>query len=211
MIRVLIADDHPVVRSGLEKILSKDPGIEVVGEAANGREVMEFVRTGGCDVLVLDITMPDRNGLEILEQLRREKHRFGILILSIHKEDLYAMKAFRAGASGYLTKESAPTELITAVTRIASGGKYVSPLFAERMALKIDRTLAEKAPHETLSDRELQVMRMIASGLAPKAIAEKVCLSVKTVNSYRMRILDKMNMKTNAELVRYALENNLIE
>ncbi len=211
MIRVLIADDHPIVRSGLEKVLSKEPEIVVVGEAANAREVTEFVQTKDCDVIILDITMPDKSGLEILEQFKREKRRIAVLILSMHKEDVYAMKAYRAGASGYLTKESAATELIKAVKKIASGGKYVSLHFAEKMASKIDRTLDGEAPHERLSSRELEVMLMIASGLTPKAIAEKACLSVRTVNSYRMRILEKMDMKTNAEIIRYLLENRLIE
>lgn len=210
MIRVIIADDHPVVRSGLEKILSKDPEIVVVGEAGSGHEVMELVRTKECDVLVLDITMPDKNGLEILDQLGREKRSCPVLILSIHKEELYALKAFRIGASGYMTKESAPAELLSAVRKIASGGKYVSQGFAEKMASKIDKTIEKNVPHETLSDREFEVMCMIATGLTPKAIAERACLSVKTVNSYRMRVLEKMDMKTNAELVRYALENKLI-
>lgn len=211
MIRVLIADDHPIVRSGVEKILSKEPEIEVVGEAENAREVVEFVRTSECDVIILDITMPDRSGLEILEQFKRERRKPAVLILSMHKEELYALKAYRAGASGYLTKESATTELIRAVKKIASGGKYVSPLFAERMASMIDRTLDGQPPHERLSDREFQVLLMIAAGLTPKAIADKECLSVRTVNSYRARVLEKLNMKTNAELVRYVLENKLMD
>lgn len=211
MIKVLIADDHPVVRSGIEKILSKEPEIVVVGEAENAHEVMEFVRTKECDVIILDITMPDKSGLEILDQFKRERRKLAVLVLSMHKEDLYAMKAYRAGASGYLTKESAPTELIKAVKRIASGGKYVSPLFAEKMASKLDKSRGGDVPHERLSDREFQIMRMIAAGFTPKAIADKVCLSVRTVNSYRMRILEKMDMKTNAEIVRYALENKLID
>lgn len=211
MIRVLIADDHPVVRSGLEKILSKEPEIVVVGEAENAHEVMEFIRVAECDVVVLDITMPDKSGLEVLEQLKRERRKLAVLILSMHKEDLYALQAYRAGAAGYLTKESAPTELIKAIKRIASGGKYVSPLFAEKMASKIDKTLGGAAPHERLSEREFQVLCMIASGLTPKAIADKACLSVRTVNSYRMRVLEKMDMKTNAELIRYVLENHLLD
>jgi two-component system, NarL family, invasion response regulator UvrY len=211
MIRVLIADDHPIVRSGLEKVLSKEPEIVVVGEAANGREVLEFVRSKECDVIILDITMPDKRGLEILEQLKRERRKAEVLILSMHKEDVYALKAYRAGASGYLTKESAATELIRAVKKIASGGKYVSLHFAEKMASSIDRTRDGEAPHERLSSREFEMMLMIASGLTPRAIADKACLSVRTVNSYRMRILEKMGMKTNAELVRYALENKLLE
>ena len=211
MIRVLIADDHPVVRSGLEMILSKDPNIVVVGAVANGRRVIDFLRSNPCDVLVLDITMPGMSGLEVIGQLKREKKEIRVLILSMHKEEMYALAAFKAGAAGYLTKECAPAELITAVKKIASGGKYVSPFFAEKMAFEIGRIPAGKAPHETLTSREFQVMRMIAEGLKPKNIAGELYLSVKTINSYRIRILEKMNIKTNAELTRYALENKLIE
>lgn len=211
MIRVLIADDHPVVRSGLQKILSREPEIGTVDEAQNGAEALELARTGRYDVLVLDITMPDKSGLEIAEQLKREGRKPAILFLSIHKEELFALKAFKVGAAGYLTKESVPTELVLAVKKVASGGKYVSPHFAETIVTQIDKTLAAKPPHETLSTRELEIMLMIASGLQPKAIANKLFLSVKTINEYRMRILAKMNMKTNAELIRYCLENRLIQ
>ena len=211
MIKVLIADDHPVVRTGLAMILSKDPNIAVVGAVGNGRRVIDFLRSNPCDVLVLDITMPGMSGLEVIGQLRREKKEVSVLILSMHKEEMYALAAFKAGAAGYLTKECAPNELITAVKKIASGGNYLSLFLAEKMAFEISRIRAGKAPHETLTSREFQVMRMIAAGLKPKNIAGELCLSVKTINSYRIRILEKMNIKTNAELTRYALENKLIE
>lgn len=211
MIKVLIADDHPVVRTGLAMILSKDPNIAVVGAVGNGRRVIDFLRSNPCDVLVLDITMPGMSGLEVIGQLRREKKEVRVLILSMHKEEMYALAAFKAGAAGYLTKECAPNELITAVKKIASGGNYLSLFLAEKMAFEIGRIPAGKAPHETLTSREFQVMRMIAAGLKPKNIAGELCLSVKTINSYRIRILEKMNIKTNAELTRYALENKLIE
>jgi DNA-binding NarL/FixJ family response regulator len=211
MIRVLIADDHPVVRSGLEMILSKDPNTTVIGAVENGRHAIAFLRSNPCDVLVLDIAMPGMCGLEVIGQLKREKKEVGVLILSMHKEETYASAAFKAGAAGYLTKECAPAELVTAVKKIASGGKYVSAFFAEKLAFDIVRRPAGKAPHEMLTGRELQVMRMIATGLMPKNIAGELCISVKTINSHRTRILEKMNMKTNAELIRYALENKLIE
>jgi DNA-binding NarL/FixJ family response regulator len=211
MIRVLIADDHPVVRTGLAMILSKDPKIVVVGAVKNGRHVIDYLRSNPCDVLVLDIAMPGMSGLEVMGQLKRGKKEVRVLILSIHKEEMYASAAFKAGAAGYLTKECAPDELITAVKKIASGGNYVSLFLAEKMAFEIGRMRAGKAPHETLTGREFQVMRMIAAGLTPKKIAGELYLSVKTINSYRIRILEKMNIKTNAELIRYALENKLIE
>ena len=211
MIRVLIADDHPVVRTGLAMILSKDPNIVVVGKVGNGRRVIDFLRSNPCDVLVLDITMPGMTGLEVIGQLKREKKEARALILSMHKEEMYAFAAFKAGAAGYLTKECAPNELITAVKKIASGGNYLSLFLAEKMAFEIGRIPAGKAPHETLTSREFQVMRMIAVGLTPKNIAGELYLSVKTINSYRIRILEKLNIKTNAELTRYALENKLIE
>lgn len=211
MIRVLIADDHPVVRSGLEMILSKDPNITVVGAVGNGRYVVDFLDSNPCDVLVLDITMPGMNGLEVMEQLKREKNKVRVLVLSMHKEEIYALAAFKAGAAGYLIKECAPIDLTEAVKKAASGGKYVSSRSAEKMAFEIGRRAAEKTPHETLTSREFQVMRMIATGVTPKSIAGELYVSVKTINSHRIRILEKMNMKTNAELTRYALENRLIE
>jgi len=211
MIKVLIADDHPVVTSGLEMILSKEPDIAVVGAVTNGGRVIDFLRSNPCDVLVLDIAMPGMSGLEVIGQLKREKKKVRVLILSMHKEEMYASAAFKAGAAGYLTKECAPTELITAVKKIASGGNYVSLFLAEKIVFQSGRTPAEKAPHETLTSREFQVMRMIAAGLTPKHIAGELFLSVKTINSYRIRILEKMHIKTNAELIRYALENKLIE
>jgi DNA-binding NarL/FixJ family response regulator len=183
----------------------------VVGAVGNGRHVIDFLRSNPCDVLVLDITMPGMSGLDVIGQLKREKKEIRVLILSMHKEEMYALAAFKAGAAGYLTKGCAPAELITAIKKIASGGNYVSAFFAEKMAFEIGRIPAGKAPHETLTGREFQVMRMIAAGLTPKKIAGELYLSVKTINSYRIRILEKMHIKTNAELIRYALENKLIE
>ena len=211
MIRVLIADDHPVVRSGLEMILSKDPNITVVGAVENGHRVIDFLRSNPCDVMVLDIAMPGMSGFDVIEQLKREEIVVRVLILSMHKEGIYASAAFGAGAAGYLTKECAPTELVAAVKKIAADGTYVSLSLAEKMIFDAGKILAGKAPHETLTSRECQVMRMIAAGVAPKNIARELYVSVKTINSHRISILEKMNMKTNAELTRYALENKLIE
>lgn len=211
MIRVLIGDDHPIVRVGLEKILSEDADIVVTGSADNAHEVMKLLENGKCDVLVLDIMLPDISGLEILERLKQRRQKPPILILSLHKEGIYALRAFKMGASGYLTKESTSTELISAIRKIAAGGKYVSPLLADFVVDSLGREANQQARHEKLSFRELQVMKMIASGLAPRSIADKLCLSVKTINAYRTRILEKMGFTCNAQLVRYAVENKLIE
>ncbi len=200
MTRILIADDHPIVRQGLQKILSGNAGFHVAGEATNGREVV-----------ILDITMPDRNGLDVLEQIRRERPETAVLILSVHREDLYAKRAFELGAAGYMTKESVPEELTKAIRTIASGRKYVSPSVGELLASDVERGRTEKTPHETLSTREFEIMCLIAVGETPKSISRKLFLSTKTVNSYRDRILEKMGMKTNAEITRYAVLNGLIE
>lgn len=211
MIRILIADDHPILRQGIVKILSGAPEFIVVGEAQNAKEVIEFIRKDTCDIIILDITMPDRNGLDVLEQIKRERPDTGVLILSVHKEDIYARQAFKSGASGYMTKESAPDELINAVRIISSGRKYVSSAFAEKLLFDTEQKSDERPLHERLSNRELQIMLMIARGETPKSIAEKLFISVKTVNTYRDRILDRMAMKTNADITRYAVLNKLIE
>ncbi|MBZ0154830.1 MAG: response regulator transcription factor [Alphaproteobacteria bacterium] len=210
MIRILIADDHPIVRLGWGKIISKDAGIIVAGEAENAREVKDFLRQKGCDVVVLDISMPDMNGLELLEQLKREYPRLPVIILSMHPEEQYAMRAFKLGASGYITKQSAPEELVKAIKKVASGKKYVSQSFAENLLCSFEGKAAQPL-HEKLSIREFQVMLMIASGGKPKEIAQHLCISVKTVNSYRARIFDKVRVRSTAELTRYALENNLLD
>lgn len=211
MIRVLIADDHPVVRAGLEKILSKEPDFALVGSSENGRGVLTLLRSLVCDVLVLDITLPDMSGLEVLEQLKRERRKVAVLVLSVHKEEMYIIRAFKMGAAGYMTKESASAELVKAIRKIAAGGKYLSPLISENTVLGLNRDYTSRPQHEALSDREFTVMSMIVAGIKPKSIAEELNLSVKTINSYRSRILEKMNIKTNADLVRYAVRNNLLE
>jgi DNA-binding NarL/FixJ family response regulator len=210
MIRVLIADDHAVVRQGLKQILGDMPDMTVVGEATNGHEVLEKARAVEWDVMVLDIAMPGRSGFDILLELRAEKPDQPILVLSMHAEDQYALRVLKAGAAGYLTKESVPEELIQAIRKVVSGGKYVSPRLAEKLAFAIGAP-SDRAPHEALSDREFQVMRLIAFGKTVTQIAEELSLSVKTVSTYRTRILQKMNLKTNADLIHYALQHRLIE
>ena len=210
MIKVLIADDHPIVRQGLRQILADMPDMEVAGEAATAQETLDQVRVGGWDVLVLDITMPDRSGFDILKELKLEQPQLPVLVLSIHAEDQLAVRVLKAGASGYLTKENAPNELVKAICKVVSGGKYISPALAESLAFGLEAD-STRPPHETLSDREFQVAQMIASGKTLAEIAQELSLSAKTVSTYRTRLLEKMNLTTNAEIIRYALENGLIE
>ncbi len=210
MIRVLIADDHPIVRQGLRQILSEISDMAVAGEAVNGQEALDQVRAGGWDVLVLDITMPDRSGLDILRELKHQQPDLPVLVLSIHAEEQFAVRLLKAGASGYLTKENAPDELVKAIRKVVDGGKYISQSLAESLAFSLD--VASDGPrHETLSDREFQVLQLVASGKTLTEIAEELSLSAKTVSTYRSRLLEKMNLKTNAEIVRYAIENRLVE
>jgi DNA-binding NarL/FixJ family response regulator len=208
-IRILIADDHPIVRAGFKQILSETPDMQVTDEAGNGQETMACVRKKKLDVVLLDISMPGRSGLEVLKELKDEKPKLPVLILSMYPEEQYAIRALRAGASGYLTKASAPNELISAIRKVAEGGKYVSATLGERLTefLGTDMT---RPLHELLSDREYQVMLMIASGRTVSSIAEELCLSVKTISTYRTHILEKMRMKNNAEITFYAVRNGLV-
>ena len=210
MIRILIADDHQIVREGLKQILAETSDMAVVAEASNGQEVLIRLDKNTVDVVMLDISMPGRSGLDILKQLRSDYPKLPVLILSMYSEEQYAMRALRAGASGYLTKDSAPEELIDAIRKIFSGKKYVSASLAEKLAVYLDEG-QEKPLHQALSDREYQVMCMIASGKAVKEIASNLNLSVKTISTYRSRILDKMRMKSNASLTHYAIHNQLID
>lgn len=210
MIKVLIADDHPIVRQGLRQILSGIPDMAVTGEAVNGQEALNQVRAGGWDVLVLDITMPDHSGLDILKELKLEQPDLPVLVLSIHGEEQFAVRVLKAGASGYLTKENAPAELIEAIRKVVGGGKYISRSLAETLAFGLG-TDSRRLRHETLSDREFQVMQLMARGKTLAEIAESLSLSPKTISTYRSRLLEKMNLKTNAEIIRYAIENGLLE
>ena len=212
MIRVLIADDHAVVRQGLKQILGDTPEMVVAGEATNGQEVLDKVRAEAWDVVVLDISLPDRSGLDILKELQSERPKLPVLVLSMYSEDQFAVRVLKAGARGYLTKDSAPDELVKAIRKVVGGGTYVSGFLAEKLAMEIGiGTDSSKLPHETLSDREFQVLRLIAAGKSVKEIAAELYLSVKTVSTYRARLLQKMNLETNAELIHYAIQNRLID
>lgn len=210
MIRALVADDHAVVRRGITEVLHEASDIAVHGEARCGQEALDKVRGGEWDVVLLDLNLPDRNGLDILRDLKRERPRIPVLILTICSEDQFAVRALRAGASGYLTKESAPEELVQAVHKVVSGGRYVSPKLAERLALMMAPD-SDQPPHEQLSDREDQVFRALASGRTVSQVAEDLHLSAKTISTYRTRILEKMGLRTNAELTVYAVRNRLVE
>jgi len=209
MINILIADDHSIVREGLKQILAEVPDMAVTDEAACGEEALSKVLKNDYDVIVLDISMPDRGGLDVLRQIKIHKPKQHVLILSMYPEEQYAIRTLRAGALGYLTKESAPDELISAIKRVAKGMKYVSSHLAEEIASSLDFD-AEKPVQERLSDREFQVMCLIASGKKVKDIAYELCLNTKTVSTYRLRLLEKMKMKSNAELTYFAIKNQLV-
>ncbi|OPY84413.1 MAG: Response regulator UvrY [Syntrophus sp. PtaU1.Bin208] len=209
MIKILVADDHTIVREGLKQIVGEVDDMMVADEAGNGQEALAKIREGHYDVVLLDISMPGRSGLEILKDIRAERPKLPVLILSMHSEEQYAVRALRAGASGYLTKASAPDELIGAIRKVSRGRKYVTASLAEKLALELDAD-TQKPPHEMLSDREYQVMLMLAAGKSVTEIADELCLSVKTISTYRSRVLEKMNMKKNAELTLYAVQNHLV-
>src|SRR4030042_4400595 len=210
MIRLLIADDHAIIRQGLKQILTDTPDIVVTDEASNGKEALNQALKKDYDVVVLDITMPDRSGLDVLKELKSRKPNLKVLILSMHPEEQYAIRALRAGASGYLTKDSVPDELIAAIRRAVLGRKYVSSSLAEKLAVELE-TGAERLLHQALSDREYEIMLMIAAGKRITEIPGELFLSVKTVGTNRSRVLRKMRMKNNAELTRYSLESRLLD
>lgn len=210
MIKILVVDDHTIVREGLKKILVDTPDIVVADEASNGEEVTKKVWNNDYDLVLLDISLPGRNGLDVLKQLKCTNPEVPILILSMHPEEQYAVRSLRAGASGYLTKQSAPDELIDAIRKVAQGRKYITPSLAEKLAFEL-AVDARKLPHETLSDREYQVMCMIGSGKTVKEIAEELTLSVRTISTHRAHILNKMKMKNNAQLTYYAIKNALVD
>ena len=207
--RVLIADDHTIDREGIKQILAEMPEVTVTDEARNGHEVLQNAWDHDYDIVLLDISMPGRSGLDILKQLKSNKPALKILILSMHPEEQYAIRAFKAGAFGYLTKESSPNELIEAIRKVSIGKKYVSSSLAETLASHLEAK-SEKPLHDSLSDREYEVMCMIASGKTVKEIAADLSLSVKTISTYRSRILEKMGMKNSAQLTHYTIQNRLV-
>lgn len=209
MIRVLVADDHTIVREGLKQILSDTPDIEVAGEAANAKEVISKVSDNDYDLVLLDISFPGRSGIDILKQLKCLKPKLPILILSMYPEEQYAVRSLKAGASGYVTKESASDELINAIRQVTKGKKYITTSLAERLVFELEKDY-EDQPHEVLSDREYQVMCLIASGKTVTEIAEALSLSVKTISTHRSRILQKMAMHNNAQLTHYAITHGLV-
>mgnify|MGYP002622514776 FL=1 len=209
-LRILIADDHAIVRQGLRQILSETDDMEVAGEAANGVQVVQMAREQAWDVVLMDVSMPDRNGIDALKLIRKELPRLPVLILSMYPEEQYAVRALRAGAAGYLSKQSAPEQLVVAIRQVANGKKYVSEAVAEALANAVAEDF-ERPLHEKLSDPEFQTLRMIASGRTPGQIAETLNISVKTVSVYRTRLLEKMNMRNNAELTHYGVRHNLVE
>ena len=209
-IRVFIADDHAIVREGLKQILAESPDVIVAGEADNGLDAIKLFRKAKCHVILLDISMPDRSGIDVLKQVKKENPDIAVLMLSMHREDQYAIRSLKAGAAGYLTKQSAPRELVTAIRQVAAGQKYVSAALAQELASAIGDD-HDTPLHDTLSDREYQTLTMIASGKTVSAIAEELSLSVKTISEYRARLLIKMKLKNSAELTHYAIKNRLIE
>ncbi|KIF81407.1 response regulator [Noviherbaspirillum autotrophicum] len=209
-IKVLIADDHAIVREGLKQILADTRDMVVAGAAENGNDAVKLVRSVDAHILLLDISMPDKNGIEVLKLIKKEAPGLAVLVLSMHREDQYAIRSLKAGAAGYLNKQSAPAELVDAIRQVASGRKYISPALAQELANQIgdDRNVP---PHETLSDREYQTLIMIASGKTVSDIALELSLSVKTISMYRTRLLQKMKLRHNAELTHYAIKNHLVE
>lgn len=210
MIRVMVADDHPVVRAGIKAILARDEEILVVDEASTAQEALEKARRGVCDVLTLDLNMPGRQGLDLLPQLHKEAPKVRVLVMSVHPEEEYAERCLRAGAAGYLSKARAPDDLVRAVVKVAGGGLFVSASLGEWLASKLGSE-GSRAPHECLSDREYLVLRRLASGNSCKEIADELSLSVKTVSTYRTRLLAKMGMRKNSELIRYGIEHHFSE
>ncbi len=210
MIRIVVADDHTIVREGLKQLLGAQGGFEIVGEAQDGHEVLKRVRELEFDVLLMDMSMPGKSGVELIKQVRAEKPKLRILVLTMHEEHQYAVRAIRAGASGYLTKEGASAQLVTAIRKVAGGGAYISSAVAEQLALNAMPD-AKGPPHAALSDREFQVFRMIAEGKSVSDIAGRLNLSVKTVSTHKANLMQKMNISTTGEIIRYAIAHNLVE
>ena len=210
MIKILIADDHAIVREGLKQIVAEETDMKVTGEAANASELFELLDGDSWEIVVLDINMPGKSGLEALKEMKTKNIKVPVLILSMFSEDQYGLRAIKAGAAGYLKKVSAPTELVSAIRKIVGGGKYISPTLAEKLADNFDSN-NKKSLHQNLSDREYQIMCFISLGKSAEEIAEELAISIHTVYSYRNRILEKMHLKSNVELTQYAIQNKLIE
>ena len=210
MIKILIADDHAIVREGLKQIVAEETDMKVTGEAANASELFELLDEDSWEIVVLDINMPGKSGLEALKEMKTKNIKVPVLILSMFSEDQYGLRAIKAGAAGYLKKVSAPTELVSAIRKIVGGGKYISPTLAEKLADNFDSN-NKKSLHQNLSDREYQIMCFISLGKSAEEIAEELTISIHTVYSYRNRILEKMHLKSNVELTQYAIQNKLIE
>jgi two-component system, NarL family, invasion response regulator UvrY len=209
-LRILLCDDHPILREGLKNILLKEPDVRVVEEAGSAAEMFKKLRGSRFDAIILDISLPDANGLDVLKNLQAQGNRSCVLVLSMHPEEQYAMRALKAGAAGYLQKESAPSELVQAVRKIARGGKYVSAFLAEKLAFDMQGA-SEKQPHELLSDREYQVLCLLSSGKGIKEVAQELGLSAPTISTYRARVMTKLGLSSTVDLVRYALAHNLVE
>ncbi len=210
MIHILIADDHAIVRQGLKQILADAADLVVTGEAENGLEALRMLREQPYDMLLLDIAMPGKSGVEVLKQIKQELPKLPVLILSMYPEEQYAVRLIKAGAAGYLTKESAPEQLVKAIRTVAQGKRFINASVAELLANELERD-SDQPPHQALSDREFQILRLLASGKTVSEIADALALSVKTISTYRVRLLEKMQLKNNAELTHYAIRNQLVE
>lgn len=208
MIKVLIVDDHPLIRDGIKQILATETDMVVAGEARSASELMEKLKKEKFNLVILDISLPDGNGLDVLKKLKREYSNLPVLVLSMHQEEEYAIRTLKSGAAGYIVKETASSQLVGAIRKVASGGKHISPALAEQLADCMEEGFNE-TPHQTLSDRELQILLMIGSGKTPTEIAKTLCLSIKTISTYRARILEKMRMENNSQLMHYVLKHNL--
>lgn len=209
--RALIVDDHDIIRRGLQQVLEDSFEDIVIGEAKNAEEALELIRSKNWDVVILDITMPGRSGLDAIKEIKKDRPNLPVLVLSIHSEEQFATRVLKAGASGYMNKEAATGELVNAINKVRFGGRYVSEKFAEKLALDLGRETDGRLPHQRLSDREYEVLLLIASGFTISEIAVKLSLSVKTISTYRARILEKTGLKSNAGLIRYAIDNKLVD
>ncbi|GAB3628935.1 LuxR family transcriptional regulator [Pandoraea terrae] len=210
MIRIIVADDHTLVRAGLHRILAGSDDLDVVGEASNGAEAMALLHATPCDVLMLDLSMPGRSGVDLIAQVKAEYPKVAILVLTMHGEEQYAVRALKAGAAGYLTKESAPAELVIAVRKVSGGGVYLSPAMAEKIAQDLTSARIDGPLYRRLSDREFDVFLMLARGLTLGEIAERLCVSAKTVSTYKARVLQKLQLGNQTELVHYAIRHELL-